>query len=104
EPPASAVAGPSIAKAVNSATFQPGIVPGSWTTILGANLSTVSRTWTSSDFNGNLLPTNLSGARVTFNGIPAAVYYVSPTQLNVQAPEGISGNVTVQVTDNGTPS
>jgi uncharacterized protein (TIGR03437 family) len=105
EPPASAVTGPTISSAVNGASFQPGIVPGSWVTIQGANLSTVTRTWTGDDFvSGDLLPTNLSGAQVKFNGLPAAVYYVSPTQLNVQAPAGISGSVNIQVTDNGVTS
>ena len=37
EPPAGASAAPSISSVVNGATFQPGIVAGSWTTITGAN-------------------------------------------------------------------
>lgn len=88
---------PVIAEVVNGASFQPGIVAGSWVTIRGQNLAGVSRAWNATDFgNGSALPTNLSGVQVSFNGRPAAVYYVSPTQLNVQAPAGLSGAVSVQ--------
>lgn len=105
EPPASAITGPSISDVVDGASFRPNIVAGSWVTIRGVNLSDVTRTWAGSDFNdGDNLPTNLSGVQVKINGLPAAVYYVSPTQLNVQAPSNINGNVTVQVTHNGAVS
>ncbi|HEY4360356.1 MAG TPA: IPT/TIG domain-containing protein [Bryobacteraceae bacterium] len=57
------------------------------------------RIWKSSDFVGTKLPTTLEGATVTFNDIPAAIYYVRPTQLNVQVPDGLpNGGVTVKVT------
>ena len=105
EPPAGAVTGPSISSVVNGATFQPGIVAGSWVTIQGANLSDVSRTWGDGDFNnGNVLPTSLSGVSVKINGLDAPVYYVSPGQINVQAPGSISGTVPVVVTHNGAAS
>jgi uncharacterized protein (TIGR03437 family) len=103
EPPPTAVAAPNISSVVNGATFQPGIVAGSWTTISGANLSDVTRTWQDSDFNGNILPTNLSGVQVKINGLDAPVYFVSPTQINVQAPSNLTGSVAVQVTHNGAP-
>jgi uncharacterized protein (TIGR03437 family) len=105
EPPASAITGPNISSVVNGATFQPGIVAGSWTTILGANFSDATRIWGDSDFNnGNILPTNLSGVSVKINGLDAPVYFISPGQINVQAPANISGNVNVVVTHNGVSS
>ena len=105
EPPAGASNAPSISTVVNGATFQPGIVAGSWATITGANLSDTSRTWADSDFtNGNVLPTTLSGVSVKINGLSAPVYYISPTQINVQAPAGITGSVPVVVTKNGASS
>jgi uncharacterized protein (TIGR03437 family) len=105
EPPASAITGPNISSVVNGATFQSGIVAGSWTTILGANFSDVTRIWGDSDFTrGNFLPTNLSGVSVKINGLDAPVYYISPGQINVQAPANISGNVSVVVTHNGASS
>src|ERR1035438_3287416 len=50
------------------------------------------------------LPTALSGVSVKFNGLPAAVYYISPAQLNVQAPAGLAGAVSVTATNNGATS
>jgi uncharacterized protein (TIGR03437 family) len=104
EPPVSAITGPSITSVVNGATFATGIVPGSWTTITGANLADVTRTWQDADFNGNILPTSLSGTSVKIGGQDAPVYFISPTQINVQAPANISGNVSVVVTHNGVSS
>jgi uncharacterized protein (TIGR03437 family) len=105
EPPPSAVTGPVITAVVDGASFRPGIVAGSWVTIQGANLSGTTRIWGDADFNnGNLLPTNLSGVEVKMNGLPAAVYYISPTQLNVQAPAPLTGTVTVQVSYAGVSS
>ena len=89
---------------VSGATFQPGIVAGSWVSILGRNLSVATRIWQGSDFSGNSLPTNLDGVQVNINGQPAAVYYISPTQLNVQAPASINGSVSVQVVRSGVSS
>jgi uncharacterized protein (TIGR03437 family) len=105
EPPPTAITGPSVSGVVNGASFQPSIVAGSWTTITGANLSDVTRSWGDADFNnGNVLPIALSGTSVKINGLDAAVNYISPTQLNVQAPAGINGNVNVVVTKNGVAS
>ena len=59
----------------NAATYNPGgLVAGSWAQVKGSNLSTVTRTWAESDFDGigNNLPSNLSGNSVTVSGIPAS--------------------------------
>ena len=56
--------------------------------------------WTSADFNGANAPTSLDGVSVSVNGKPAYVWYLSPGQLNVQAPQdSASGNVAVTVTN-----
>ncbi|MEO7145126.1 MAG: S8 family serine peptidase [Bryobacteraceae bacterium] len=86
---------------VNGASFLVGMVGGSWVTILGSNLSTSTRIWADADFQGISLPTNLSGVQVKINDQLAAIYYISPGQLNVQAPSPLSGDVTVQVILNG---
>jgi uncharacterized protein (TIGR03437 family) len=104
EPPSNAITGPSVSSVVNGATFGSGIVPGSWTTITGVNLADVTRTWQDADFNGSILPTNLSGTSVKVAGLDAPVYFISPTQINVQAPANITGNVSVVVTHNGVSS
>ena len=74
---------------------------GSWVSILGQGLSDTTRIWKSSDFARNSLPINLDGVQVNFDGKPAAVYYISPTQLNVQAPAPLSSVVAVEVVRNG---
>ena len=94
--------------AANGATYiAGGLVPGSWAQVKGANLATVTNyIWQSSDFAGlgENLPTNLKGTSVTVNGLPAAVYYVDPAQINFQVPTGVSGTASVQVSVNGSAS
>jgi uncharacterized protein (TIGR03437 family) len=95
------IPGPSIAPAgvVNGASYLPGIAPGTWITIQGANLSLTTRTWTNADFSGSNLPTQLDGVSVTVDGKAAYVYFISPTQLNVLSPDDATqGAVPVQVT------
>jgi uncharacterized protein (TIGR03437 family) len=95
---------PTITSVVNGASFQPGIDSGSWVTIQGSNLANTNpgRTWRSNEVvNGNL-PTSLDGVSVTIDGRTAFVYYISPTQLNVQAPtDATTGAVPVVVTNSG---
>jgi uncharacterized protein (TIGR03437 family) len=102
-----AAAGPSPAIAangvVNGASFQPGISPNSWFTILGTNLSSTTGTWDSAIVNGNL-PTTLNGVSVSVAGKPAYVYFVSPTQVNAVAPDVGTGTVAVTVTNAGATS
>ncbi|HXK00886.1 MAG TPA: TIGR03118 family protein [Verrucomicrobiae bacterium] len=87
----------------NTANTQPaGIAQNTYISIYGANLSPVTRMWATSDFNGNKLPTALTGVSVTVNGKPAYVYYVSPKQVNVLTPaDTATGPVNVVVTSNG---
>ncbi|MEP7362948.1 MAG: choice-of-anchor V domain-containing protein [Acidobacteriota bacterium] len=93
------------AAVVNGASFQPGIAPGSWTTIRGTDLSSTTRAWTGADIPNGNLPTSLDGVTVTVNNKPAFVNYISPTQINVLAPEDAStGPVIVQVSNNGQTS
>ena len=94
-PPAVTISGVS-----NNASGTPGIASGSWVSIYGTNLSATTRTWQSADFIGNKLPIVLDGVSVTIDGRNAAVYYVSPGQLNVQAPsDPTTGPVPVVVTN-----
>ena len=91
--------------AVNGATFQPGMVPGSWAQVKGANLADVTRIWGDADFNnGNNLPTSLNGTQVLVNNLRAAVYFISPAQVSFQVPAGVSGNASVQVLRNDVSS
>jgi uncharacterized protein (TIGR03437 family) len=89
---------PAIASVVNGASFQPGIAPGAWVTVQGANLSTTSRSWAAADFVNNALPTQLDAVSMTIAGKPAYIAYVSPTQINAVASSDVpSGAVDVQV-------
>jgi uncharacterized protein (TIGR03437 family) len=84
---------------VNAASYQPAISSGGFVSIVGTGFGTSSRSWSSSDFAGNSLPTSLDGVSVTINGKPAYVEYISPTQINAIAPDDdMIGQVQVQVT------
>ncbi|MDQ1473031.1 MAG: hypothetical protein QOJ99_4511 [Bryobacterales bacterium] len=103
--PTAAATGPTLANVQDAESGRTTVVPGEWAAIYGQNLAGNSRAWAGPDFtNGNTLPTSLDGVSVTFNGLPAPVYYISPGQLDVQVPSGISGTVQVVVTSNGTAS
>jgi len=95
---------PAITSVLNGASYQPGIEAGSWVIIQGTNLANTypGRTWHTNEIVDGKLPTSLDGASVTIDGKPAFVYYISPTQINVQAPsDGVVGAVNVVVTNNG---
>jgi uncharacterized protein (TIGR03437 family) len=66
--------------------------------IYGTNLAQTTRTWAGGDFNGSNAPTSLDGVSVTLNGKPAFVYYISPTQININTPDDTAiGPVQIQV-------
>ncbi len=69
------------------------IQPGAWVSIYGTNLASGTAVW-AGDF-----PTTLGGTSVTINGRPAYLSFVSPAQINLQAPDDMAtGAVPVVVT------
>jgi uncharacterized protein (TIGR03437 family) len=69
------------------------VQPGSWVSIYGANLASGTAIW-NGDFQATLL-----GTSVTINNKAAFMYFVSPGQINVQAPDdSATGAVSVIVT------
>jgi uncharacterized protein (TIGR03437 family) len=89
---------PSVKNMTNGASFTTAVAPGGILTIFGGNLApAVAGT------PGTPLPTMLTGTTVTIAGVPAPLYYVSPTQLNVQVPYEVQAGskVPVQVYNNG---
>ena len=81
---------------------------GQYVSVYGTNLSNTTRTWNANlDFTGgtaagNPLPTALDGITVTVNSVPAAVFSISPTQVNFVVPSGLSsGAATVVVANAG---
>lgn len=87
--PQSSAPAPVIASVVSASAFNPtaGLASGTWLEMYGTNLSATTRGWEGRDFDGLRAPTSLDGVGVTVNGIPAYVDYVSPGQVNFQAPE-----------------
>ena len=81
-------AGPLITLVANAEGEALTIAPNTWVEIRGANLAPAgdSRTWRSSDFTGNNMPSQLDGVSVTVNGKSAYVYYISPSQIDVLTP------------------
>jgi len=71
--------------------FTAEFAPGEFISIFGANLATTTAT-------DPTLPTGLGGVEVLVNGVPTAVRYVSPGQVNAVIPLGIaSGIASIQV-------
>jgi uncharacterized protein (TIGR03437 family) len=102
--PASTAPTPTISDGgiVSAAAFggAKGVAPGTWLEIYGTNLSTTTGEWSGSDFQGTAAPTKLGGVTVTVAGKNAFVRYISPGQVNVQAPDDIgTGPVPVVVTN-----
>lgn len=92
--------GATVSRTVSSA-----LAPGSIATIAGTDLAAAPATAMTLPW-----PQTLGGVSVTFDGLPAALIYVSPTQLNVQVPWSIldqgqaSRTAAVVVTRNGVES
>jgi uncharacterized protein (TIGR03437 family) len=73
------------------------IQPGSWISIYGSNLAAALTTW------NNDFPTTLGGTQVSINNKPAYLLFVSPNQINAQAPDDTAtGSVQVVVDNAGT--
>jgi uncharacterized protein (TIGR03437 family) len=83
---------------VSAANLSAAISPGAWVSIFGSNLSSTTRSWRTADFINGVLPTALDGVAVTIDGKAAPVAFVSPSQVNVLAPDDpTTGLVFVQV-------
>lgn len=90
--------GPTITTVSDNLVDGAPVTPGGWFYVKGAELSETTRIWGGSDFTDpNTLPTDLNGVEVWVNGAPVPVYFISPGQVNAQAPANISGTITVQV-------
>ncbi len=84
---------PSISAVVPLDGASNSIQPGEWVSIFGSNLASGTALW-----NGDF-PTTLGGASVQINGKLAFLQYVSPGQINLQAPDDTAlGPVSVIVT------
>jgi uncharacterized protein (TIGR03437 family) len=81
---------PRPAAVVNAAGYGSSIATGSIATIFGESLAATTAQATSLP-----LPHDLGGVRVEVDGVPALLYYVSPTQINFVAPVTMGQSLTV---------
>ena len=77
----------SMAGVTHGATLRAGAASGSWVTLFGAGLAPSTRTWRDAEIVNGKLPQALDGVSVRINNQAASIYYISPTQINVLAPE-----------------
>ena len=61
----------------------PVVQSGEWVSIYGSNLASKAATW-----NGDF-PVSLGGTSVTIGGKPAYLWYVNPTQINLQVSDDL---------------
>lgn len=84
----------------NAASFDAAaLAPGTVATLFGLGLG--AGTASASQVP---LPTELNGVRVLVDGVAAPLFFVSPSQINFQIPQGLSGVVTVRVEQAGMAS
>jgi len=86
----------SITGGGNGASFTQTFAPGMEMSIFGSKLALSTSTARSTP-----LPSGLGGVSATVNGVPAALYYVSPSQINLQIPyETSAGPAVVGINNN----
>ena len=83
------LAAPTAPVALNAASYQPGVSPGSIISIFGSGFTTSP----AAQADGYPLPLALAGISVSIGGRPAPLYYASPTQINAQVPVEIPANL-----------
>ena len=86
-----------IVNAASWAPFTAGIAPGELLTIFNSSNLADDTVVASSPF-----PTTLDNVQVSIGGLPAPIYYVTPTQIAAIIPYAVAGPIAmVQVTNNG---
>lgn len=102
---------PVIANVQDAESARTSITSGQYVAIYGSNLAGTTRSWNASlDFTGGTaagspLPTSLDGVSVTVNGIPAAVFSIGPTQINIVSPTNLTtGAASVVVSNSSSAS
>jgi len=85
-----------VVNSASNAPFTAGIAPGELLTLYGSNLAAATQV------AGIPFPTSLGNVQVTIGGLPAAIYYVSASQISAIVPYGVTGPIVpIQVTNNG---
>jgi uncharacterized protein (TIGR03437 family) len=82
---------------LNSASFQAGaIAPGELVSLFGSGLGPAAGAGAMLDAQGRVA-TQLAGASVTFDNIPAPLLYVGANQINAVVPFGVAGSSATQI-------
>jgi len=88
----------------NAATSRPGpVAPGQIVSIFGFDLGPAAPVGLQLDSNGRVA-TTLGGTRVTFDGVPAPLLFVSANQVNTIVPYGVNESTRLQVTYQDRPT
>jgi uncharacterized protein (TIGR03437 family) len=91
---------PAISGLTDGAAFQQKYSPGMIMAVFGATLSPSN---TAESASSVPLPLSMAGVAATVNGVAAPLYYVSPTQLNIQVPyqTAVNSPATLTIDNNG---
>src|SRR5262245_45019023 len=76
-----------ISSVLNGASFKSEIAAGSWATAFGAFAGVTQTTGTTP------VATSLAGVTITVAGVPAPVYFVSPSQINFIVPASVTAGL-----------
>jgi trimeric autotransporter adhesin len=76
------------------------ISPGAITTIYGSKFAAAGTAAATNSVTGGKLSTNFGGACVTFGGVQAPIFGLTPNQITVEVPNVAPGTVAVQVLRN----
>ncbi len=91
--------GARISGVSNAFSYQPAFAPGMMLDVAGSQLAP---TQTGLQASGVPLPLRMLGVSATVNGVPAPLYYVSDSQVNVQIPyETGAGPAVLGINNNG---
>jgi uncharacterized protein (TIGR03437 family) len=92
----SVLGAPNLTTFLNGASFTPGgAAPGMIVTLGGTNLGPT--TGVAGTITNGLFDTTLSNVKVTFDGTPAPLLYVSNNQINAIAPYSLAGRTNTSV-------
>ncbi|HMD70209.1 MAG TPA: cellulase family glycosylhydrolase [Bryobacteraceae bacterium] len=94
---------PVVQRVLDAINNRAQIVPGSWVSVYGGAFSAIVKDWSDQSF-ANGLPTAVADVQVLVDGSPAPVWYVSPGQINFQAPTTMGATASVAVARNGVAS
>jgi uncharacterized protein (TIGR03437 family) len=103
------VSTPVISRVATAGGF-PDVAQNAWIEISGRNLAPAGAAnglgWSEAlSFESGSMPTELGGVRVTVNGKPAFIYFVSQRQVNVLSPlDDTTGPVQIIITSGGVSS